>query len=419
MVLTGKAFEASTMILSFAVFCASYALIVWKDKSWINWATPIFFASLWSRYVFQFISICLSRPGGSHYAWVFLYVTYALMFLVTALVYTFIKPPHLKLSLPRDEEAVGWTWVWGLLSLGILFYLPILVQYRALLAQPRHIYEATRTGYGVWFIGSTFFLNLGFVLFLFVRRKTLAKTAIFLFLLALFTYWHGNKSPVIGYCMIWVMFRVYIERKAIRAWVSLTLLSTFGALVLLLFLLPSGGSNGVEMLTSVVSYADAVRNTMILIDDPDGQRYYGRLLLEGAIYPSIPRVLMPDKPKDFSGFRIVKIYNPANYRADQGSSAFDLGMEYADFGPFALVYLCLSSAVGAWLVSVAVAHLKRSPKLGGFIVLLYLSGQGVFSVNPPFFLPENLLLAAVLSFVIRLKILRIPSDSRRPEISVG
>jgi len=403
-VLSGKAFEATTMILSFVVFGASYLLIVWKDKSWINWATPAFFFSLGGHYLFQFAYLCLNRPAGSHYAYAFCYLTYALTALAGALVYAFIKPIQFKVSSASAHDTG--LWPWAFLAIGFLLYLPILIPFQAYLAQPRHIYEQTRNGYGVWFFSSTFFTNLALITFLFGQRRKRLTGILFGSVIILLTFWHGSKGLFLDSALIWVLFHVYVQRKRIRAGLALALAGMLGTLVLGSFFLFSSPENLVELLTSVTSYADYVRNAMIVIDDDRGKRYYGQLLVDEVVYTRMPRVLMPDKPKDFGPFLLAKIYSPANYRAAEGTAAFDVGVAYADFGPFASLYLCFLSAGTAWLVSTAVTYVKQSPTVGGFLVVLYLSGVNVFPVAAPFFLFDTLMIAIIISLVLRFSLLR-------------
>jgi hypothetical protein len=417
MVLSGKAFEATAIILSFTVSCVSYALIAWKDKSWINWATPAFFLSLGGHYLFQFAYLCLNRPAGSHYAYAFCYTTYALTSLISALVYAFIKPFKIKVHSISGHYPALWPGVF--LFVGFLLYLPILIPFRAYLTQPRHIYELTRNGYGVWFYGSTFFTNLALIAFLFTRRKIPLMGILFSAVIVLLTFWHGSKGLFLDCVLIWVLFRVYVQRKAIRAGLALCLAGALGCLVIGSFFLFSSPDNIVELFTSVTSYADYVRNAMIVIDDEHGKRYYGRILLEEFVYSRTPRALMPDKPKDFGAFQLAKNYNPANYRAAEGTGAYDVGVQYADFGPLALVYLCVVSSITAWFASAAVAYLKRTPSIGVFIVLLFLSDVSVFPVIIPFFLVETLLLGAALLFLARVRILKSPVHLRPSELSAG
>jgi len=404
--LTGKTFEATAMLLSFLVLGASYLLIAWKDRSWINWATPFFFLAVGARYIFPFLYLYLIRsPGGSHYAYFFCYTTYALSFLTGALVYTFVKPFKIRHLSSNSTHGVG-IFPWLLLFLGFLLYLPVLVEFRAYLATPRKIYELTRTGYGIWFFGSTFFATLGFVTYLFQKGKSLIGVLTFCVLCGALTYWHGSKGQILNYVLIWMLYRVYVDRKSIRALTALAVLLGTGALVIGSFALFSNTGDMIALVDSVTGYADSVRNAMEVIDDQQGKRYYGQLAIEDEVYSRIPRAIMPGKPMAYGSFRLARTYSPASYRNNEGTSAFDIGVRYADFGPFSMILLCLSSGGIAWLLSSLVFHLRRQPTSGTFLIFIFLAGVNVIPISGVFFLPEMILLASALSFALRFRLIR-------------
>lgn len=402
--LTGKLFEVSTLLLSFLVVVASYLLVVWKDRSWINWATPAFLISIGSKYFFQFLYLCYSAdPGGSHYAYAYCYTTYGLTFFVGAVVYAFVKPIKLRQPGPSDDlRALPWL----LLLLGVLLYLPILIEFRAYLSEPRRIYEQTRTGYGLYFFGSTTFVTLGFVTFLFKRGKTFASAAVLFSICVLLAYWHGSKGQIIIYLLVWMLYRVYVNRVPIRIFAASFMLLAVAGLVFASFALFSGIADIAELADSVTSYADYVRNAMLVIDDPNGTRYYGRLMVEGEVYSRIPRFLMPSKPKDFGSFMLAKTYYPASYRADEGLPDFSLGVIYADFGPLSIILICIYSAISALFVSTLVRHLRRGGGAGAFIVFLFMAGITLIPIGGAFFLPESIALGGAILFAGRFRVLR-------------
>ncbi|QNI37178.1 hypothetical protein [Edaphobacter albus] len=399
------------MIVSLMVLCGSYLLIVWKDRSWINWATPAFFFTLGGRYIFQFAYLYFINPSGSHYAYFFSYTTYALSFLTAALVYTFVKPFKLRPPLHSTQDVGLWPWI--LLLLGFLLYLPILIEFRAYLGDPRRIYALTRTGYGLWFFGSTTVTALAFVTYLFQKHKTVCSALSFYGICAALAYWHGSKGIILTYALIWMLYRVYVGRKTISAFAAIVSLSGVAALVIGSFALFSTAGDIVDLANSVMSYADYVRNSMLVIDDQQGERYYGRLTLENEVYSRIPRALMPDKPKDFGPFFLAKTYAPAAYRAGEGAPAFDIGLQYADFGPISIVFLCFFSGCTAWIMSSALFHLRQWPSPGTFVVVLYLAGVAIITAGSGNYLPEAIFFAGGLSLILRVRIIRGPVSFRR------
>lgn len=402
--LTGKTFEATTMALSLLVLCGSYLIVVWKDRSWINWATPAFFFSLGGRYVFQFSYLYFVAPGGSHYAYFLCYMAYALPALIGALVYAVVKPMALKTPSLQMGEIRYLPWV--LLAIGFLLYLPVLVVFRQYLDSPRRIYELTRTGYGVESYGSTTFLDLALITYLFKRNKVFVSELLFYTILGALTYMHGSKGLILNCFLIWVLYRVYVQRKVTRAITALGFLSVASVAVMGSFALFSDTADIADLLTSVTEFADYVRNGMEIVDDEHGKIYYGRINLENEVYGRIPRALMPGKPKDFGPFLLAKIYNPANYRADSGTGAVDFGEDYADFGPFAIVVRCFSSAAFSWFLSITVYHLRRWRSPPAFVLLLFFAGVSVIPISGLFLLPEYLLLAGMLGLLLRMRLVR-------------
>jgi hypothetical protein len=385
-------------------------LIVWKDRSWINWATPAFFFMVGGRYILQFAYLWIMGAGGSHYAYFFYYATYAMSFLTGALVYVFVKPFKAKPLLNTTQDVSGWPWI--LLVLGFLIYLPILIKFRAYLTDPRQIYALTRIGYGLWYFGSATVTTLAFVTFLFKKNKHAWDPLVFYGICGVLAYLHGSKGVILTYALIWILHRVYIRRKAVGVFAATFILFATATLVIGSFALFSTAGDMLELANSVMGYADYVRNAMLVIDDDQGARYYGRLALENEVYSRIPRALMPDKPKDFGPFLLAKKYAPGSYRAGEGAPAFDLGFQYADFGPLSAVYLCFLSGFAAWIVSSVLFQLRNWPNPGTFIVFLYVAGVGVITAGAAYYLPEALFLAGGLSLLMRLRLVRGPFPMR-------
>ena len=402
--LAGKSFEITALLLSFMVVVASYLLVVWKDRSWINWATPFFILSIGSKYCFQFLFLYQSVDhGGSRYAYAYCYTTYALSFLLGALVYAFVKPVKIRLS-GRSGDLPVLPWI--LLLLGFLLYLPVLVEFRAYLSDPRRIYEATRTGYGLYYFGSTTLTSLGFVTFLFKKDKSLKSVVLFFAICVLLAYWHGSKGQIITYLLIWMLYRVYVEGTPIRAFAASLIVAAVASLVVGSFALFSSVADIAELAQSVTTFADYVRNAMLVIDDPNQTRYYGRLMIENEIYSRVPRMIMPGKPKDFGPFILAKTYNPASYRNDEGVGAFDIGFVYADFGDFSIIAICAYSVFSAYFVSSLALHLRSGGGAGTFIVFLFMVGVSVIPISGPFYLPESILLGGVVAVASRFRLLR-------------
>jgi hypothetical protein len=401
-------FEVSVASVSLLVSCISYLLIVRKDKSWINWGTWLFLGSLATRYVLPIIYLFMTgSSGGSKYAYSFCYTAYALSSLSAALVYAYVKPFKLRSSpsYQAQNPYLGQL-AWLMLLLGFLFYLPILIEFRAYLAEPRRIYELTRTGYGVYFYTSIFLATLGFATYLFSNPKTKLGAILFFGLATALAYWHGSKGEIVNYFLIWILYRVYVDRKRIRALGALSIVGGVGILVIGSFALFLKPTDIYDLGANLTGYADIIRNNMVVIDDPHLDLYFGQLMIENEVYSRVPRAVMPGKPKDYGPFALGKKYDPAQHRSDKGDPAYDVGLAYADFGPLSMICLCGSSAFMAWLVSSFAGEMRHRPTPGRFVIFVFLAGVNVIPISGVFLLPETILIAGVLSIAQRLCIVR-------------
>jgi hypothetical protein len=110
---------------------------------------------------------------------------------------------------------------------------------------------------------------------------------------------------------------------------------------------------------------------------------------------------MPDKPKDFGSFKLARTYFPAWFQGDSGSPAFGIGEQYADFGVFAIILICIWSALSGRVIAFLVASLRRRPEPARFVVLLFFSGVNIIPLGSGYLLPETIVLGAGLAYVYR------------------
>ena len=397
-------YRALVMVISLLITLFSYWLICRKEGSWINWATPNFVFVVAAEYVFQFAYLLLFSGVGSEFAYTYCYATYAAISLVGAVVFCFVKPMDLgaiKLRARGDSGLVAWF----LLGLAFLVYAPILVEFRQYLLEPRMIYGLTRVGYGLGYFGSTMLGDLSFCLYLFRQRKRVFFTVSFYLLYFMLIYLHGSKGQLFTPLFMMLLFRVYVNRKRISARLAVLILAAVSVFGVGSFAAYGSFQNVVEILQYMTQYADYTRNAMIVMDDPHGRTYYGRLALETLVYPHIPRALMSDKPKDFGVLQLAKVYFPASFRAEAGAPAFGVGEQYADFGPFAILILCAGSAATSWLASSAIAFLRVNRHPSVFMLLLFLSGLSFIPAGTGYWLPETMILALGVAFLLRYDLL--------------
>lgn len=399
-----KIYDATVMLGSLIGVVGAYLIVVRKDRCLINWATPTFILGIGTRYIFQSAFLYLIEPGGSEYAYTFCYATYALSALAGALTYSFLKPINLRFATKRRPSIARLPWI--LLLAAWLVYLPILIEFRQYLDDPRQIYILTRTGYGLWFFGSTMLATIAFVIYLFKPGRGAASTLLFLALCTALAYWHGSKGQILTYILIWMLYPIYVERRRISVYRTAGLAALVAALILGSFSLFTKVTDNRELFLEVINYADYVRNAMLVIDDTQADRYYGRLTIESELFTRIPRQLMPSKPKAFGAFRLAKAYSPAMYRKDEGAGAYDIGMLYADFGPGSLIVICLGSGFTGCAAASLVRLLRQQQSPTAFLLLLFFSSIPLVPIPGPWYLPETLLVAGMMSMALRLQPLR-------------
>jgi hypothetical protein len=388
------------MIISLLITLFSYWLICRKEGSWINWATPNFVFVVAAEYVFQFAYLLLFSGAGSEFAYTYCYATYAAISLVGAVVFCFVKPIDLgaiKLRTRGDSGLVAWF----LLGLAFLLYAPILVEFRQYVLEPRLIYTHTRVGYGLSYFGSTMLGDLSLCLYLFRHRKRFLFTVSFYLLYFVLIYLHGSKGQLFTPLFMMLLFRVYVNRKRVSARLAVLILAAVSVFGVVSFAAYGTFQNVAEILQYMTQYSDYTRNAMIVIDDPQGRTYYGRLALESLLYPHIPRAVMSDKPKDFGPLQLAKVYFPASYRSEAGAPAFGIGEQYADFRGFTILILAITSAATAWLASSAIAFLRINRHPSVFILVLFLSNLTFIPAGTGYWLPETIVLALGIAFLLR------------------
>jgi len=411
------AFEYTVIGISLAISTLAYFLIAGKDESFVNWSTSSFVLAVGQRYLFQTTYIYyFSQAGGSRYAYIFTYTLYALSSLAGALAYCYLKPLRLPSVAEGREDDYGRV-AWFCLVLGCLLYSPILIKFHQYILSPRRIYELTRTGYGVWFLSSVFFANIALVFFLFIKRKKLRGSVLFVSIIAIQAYLHGSKGMMFGYVYIWILYRIYILHKRVGLVKALIACSLLGSLIIGIFALFANTANLQILGRSLSAYDDGTRNAMLVIDDPHEDRSYGRILFEGEFYARVPRQIVPSKPKDFGSFELAHKYNPAQYRNDEGTASFDIGTIYADFGPGSLIFSCLGSIMTAWLLAAYSRDLNKNATPERFMIFLFLAGVSVIPLGGVWLLPETILLAAAIRYMRRFRLIRQETVVMAPPLS--
>jgi hypothetical protein len=316
-----------------------------------------------------------------------------------ALGYTKTRVPTLRLPFASGAATGNGLAPYLVLGAAVMLYMPVLIEFRGALTNPREIYEQTRSGYGVYFFLSTTLCYLALVLLLFKRRLRRLELGLFSLLCTVFLWLHGSKGQMLLIVFILAIYWVYVRAKSLslaRFAVFGTVLTSLGVGLFLLtnplLLVNSEGLQGIS------AYSDYTRNGMLVIDSDVGP-LFGRLSLEQQIYSRIPRPLFPDKPNDFGVLYLAEHFFPAAFQKGAGAPAFSFGSELADFGVLALPLLLLESFFSGMLLNMFMTGLRRYRSPGDFVMVLFAAGLSLIPLAGAFMLPESLLLAIVVNIL--------------------
>lgn len=385
------------LCLSLFVSLSTYVYVSRRDGSYLNILTTAFLVMIPSYYLLPWFFMNLFGSNASPYAFTYVYATAAVENVAFAYMYTRRKTKLFRLPLLssyKNFDVLSYLF----LGLGVLMYAPILLQFPEYIFSPRQIYEHTRTGFGVNFFISSTFAYLAVILILFTSRSRWVKGFVILTATVVLSL-HGSKGQVFTLLAFLILFEVYVKGVKVKLLPSLLAGLGMAFIMLLLFAATmSLGETPADILEGVSGYSDYTRNAMLVIDSHYPLQY-GRLTMEGEIIGRIPRVLMPDKPKNFGGFRLADEFYPHAVDLDQGTPDFGIGIQYADFGVLAIVYLAVFAILRGWLGRIFAERLSRSRHPADFVVFAFLTSASIFPVGGiGWLLPETLLVALFLRF---------------------
>ena len=384
------------------IVIATYIWFSMRDGSWFNALTPQLFFAIPALYIAQLarLGFKLDEPAGVG-AWLYVFACYCVPLVIYAVALQRVRvPPAWQVRHRRHLEIQASPWV--LLALGVLLYLPVAIEFRADLLNPRSIYEQTRTGYGVNFFLSTMLTTLGFVLYLF-KSRSLLRRCLFFVICAGLSLAHGSKGLAIVLGMMWLIHWRYADMRRVPLRQAALLMSLMCVSLIGLFWLLSSGVELNQLANFIVGYSDFTSNGLMIVND-DKPPLLGRLFLEDNLYSRIPRALFANKPKDFGSFYLAKLYFPDSFELDQGVPAFGVGVPFADFSWLTLPILCFGSALLGVLTRRYQQALARFRQPGDFIVFAFLCGVPLFSVGVGYLLPEHLLIAALVTLALGVRV---------------
>lgn len=390
---------STIILLSLVVVLVTYALISWSEKSLINAFSPYFLLFVPSNYLFELVHIHYFGYSGSSYAYMYCYGTYAIAFAFFALSYRLF--PVLCFRTPlwgRIYSANYFPYI--ILVSAFVVYAPILFEFREYLSDPREIYMRTRSGYGLAFFLSTTLAYLSFVAIVFKRNRYWFEVPLIAVACVVLLLAHGSKGQIVTLVLIYVLYRVYVEHRlfGIKAFSGFVVL--FSAVIGLLFSLTLQNENESNLLKKIALYSDYTRNALLVIDSNMSPEM-GRLTMEEVLFSRVPREFYSDKPKNFGTFYLAEKFYPEWFAADTGSPAFGIGVQYADFGDFAIVYIVVGALLSGVLLKVFMTRLKSYHHPADFIMVLFFSGITLIPIGVGNLLPEHLLIAFAVALLLR------------------
>lgn len=286
---------------------------------------------------------------------------------------------------------------WVFLAGSFLLYVPIFIEFRDHILDPRYIYEQTRTGYGLQYFGSGLLMNCSLVLYLLSARRF---HAIYIFSFLLVALSKGSKGQVLVGLMIYIIWAVYVLGRRFSLARTLVGASVAVGAMGLLFALNYRGEIESLVLT-VAGYSDYNRNASLIIEDPKPEVYWGRLSFENVVYSKVPRAIWPSKPKNFGSFYLAEEYFPRLFEMDQGAPSFGIGTYFADFGTFAYVVVFLVNYLSGILLRYFAQRCDRSPSVMSFMMLLFFSDVVLIQAGVGYFVVETFILAILLELIVR------------------
>lgn len=406
------------ILSSLVVAITAYIMVVVKEKSFFHILTPIYFTFIPGYYLLELVHMHYFGYSGQSSTYLYCYATYGLTFLFLALAYT--RFPAIRVDLPFNVNNDIKYLPYIVFAAAILVYLPILIEYRDLILTPRAIYAKTRIGYGHLYFTSTALTYLAYIFCLFKKNPFRGEKTLFFAMSSLWCFAHGSKGQVVTLILIGLMYSVLVRNKRMKlSTVAAYSISFAIGLGSLFYAFSDSLRDGdLSLLAGVASYSDYNRNAMMLIEDRQDLQF-GRLTLETAIFSRVPRVLYPSKPDDWGTFALAKEYYPVWFEKKTGAPSFGvLGVPFADFGHFAILYLVLWGILTGVLLKIFVVRLKEHRDPSDFIIVLFLANVSVIPSGVGYTLPEHLFLAVLVSVLLRLRIVfrREPSPLNNPRL---
>lgn len=267
---------------------------------------------------------------------IFLSDVVILVYSISIFIGCYIKAP--KIKIPKLKNLKLTTKIISGLCIGLsLPLIPILLRYGLSFRGLREFYEyiVFSPFSSIYAIVKTLLSCI--IIILFIHTKKINFKIIVLCFILVFS---GSKMAIFSSFLLlgtlWEQYRKMNYR-------ILSICSIFLAIGLVLYHSTQNTSKDADAIKGAMSYFDVYRQQSLALDMLTSNKidyFYGEIFLS-SYYIIIPRLIWPDKPKDF-GFALLNYKIYPTYSADGYMPSFGLAYTFADFGYFSLILAGLS-----------------------------------------------------------------------------
>lgn len=391
--------KISIVAIALILNLIAYCIFSLKTKSWLNILTPQFLLSMPVLYLFEFIHLSYDFEKGSDLGYLIIYLIYTLPVLAFVFSYLYVAPIKYFVNMKFDiEPSISVTL--ACLFVAVLLYSPILIQFSGEIFNPRAIYTATRTGFGLGYYGSIVLCYIFFILVLFNKKLTVKYKIVALLFSLFFAYLHGSKGQILTIIFIGMMYYIVNSMVHVKFLVIIAIFLLFGAFGAGTFYSMSVGIEPKDLLLMMAGYSDYSRNAVMLID-ANNHLEFGRFFFEDNFFSRIPRAIYPAKPTDYGSFELALKYFPASFYLNEGVPSFGVGVLYADFGILAVFFSAIGGFLNGIVSRTLMARLRVYKNPADFILLCFMSGIILIPIGAGNLLPEHFILAMLVLFLLK------------------
>ena len=391
-------------ILISLLFLLIYIIFCRDTGSYINSLTPYFILTFSTKFFLDIIYNYIYDINREYFITFIIYSSYVCELFFLVIGYNLAKNNTVSIKLFNIHLNKEF-YLWIILGISYFIYSPVIIEYYDYIVDPREIYIRTRTGYGLYYFLSIATANLSFICFLFTKEKNKIKSIIYLILYTFNLYLHGSKGVLITPIFIYILYLVCLKSIKFNLINSFKFLIIIFSSAIILFSITLPETMRDNLLIGILNYSDYNRNMEKLIVDPIPPTY-GKLTIENNILSLIPRIIYPEKPKNFGSFYLSEIYYPEWFYMDSGSPAFGNGTYFSDFGYYFFLYLAIVSFIFGYLLRLFFNSTKKFKTIFYFIIYLALAWSPIIDTAVGSPLIPNLLvtlLLAILVFFVKLR----------------